>query len=80
MPDEVPLAIVLFLKSISHVQRVAFSDTSPVGNSLIMGLSIRPVCADSTALASYKQRPQHWGAEAVFGEVANVPGTPGTIP
>ena len=79
MPADVPLAIVLFLKSISHVQRVELSEMTPVGYSLIMGLVIAPVCAGSIPFSSYKQRPQHWGAEAV-SEKPRVPDRPGTIP
>jgi hypothetical protein len=83
VPKDVPLAIIFFFRRISHVQRGAFADmTVPVGDSLMTGLSIPPVCAEACPLASYKKRPQHWGAKLrpSSEKSQTYRGTPGTIP
>src|SRR3954447_26359027 len=55
-----PLAIVFFLRTISHIQRPAFPDTlSFAGWSLMVGLSMSPVWTDGIALASYNESPRH---------------------
>jgi hypothetical protein len=81
VPEDVPLAIVLFLTSISHVQRVELSEMTPVGYSLIMGLVIAAVCAGSIPFAKVQETAPALGgkAEAVL-EKLDVPDRPGTIP